>query len=411
MMLRRFGLPVLVLLVLGRISSGLGATQGQAPTPGVVAGNFTTYGHGFFKTSPEAAHSISQYFALNAVLEPALNGEFFHIGVCLTATCPGPGTPYAYAWKRTNTPMMVGKGNKAVQVDSGVWSLVQALGTAGPPFALSNSATNPEDMGTGGILAVQALTLKINQGFSEVFVTPVTGFSGVSLVDMDGVRLDGTVLTPTQVDALNGQATLQIREGADVPLGGDAVPYLLSFGQLTELIDLLNGSFEGGQPSAFAQAHLYQPYITSNAFPGERRPSTVSVFASKPAYNTFDNLLQGAVISVGTGCSAASYPTSVPAGSIALIERGVCSFYQKVMVASQQHATAAIIFNSLPETGGSCPVTPTPGSGRCEALVGMGAAAGFTPLPIPAAFVQRSTGLALRNALDLGTPVSVFVQQ
>jgi hypothetical protein len=152
---------------------------------------------------------------------------------------------------------------------------------------------------------------------------------------------------------------------------------------------------------------LYQPYITSDAFPGERRPSTVSVFASKPAYNTFE----GAVISVGTGCTAANYPTNVPPGSIALIERGVCSFYQKVMVASQQLASATIIFNSLPETGGSCPVTPTPGSGRCEALVGMGAAAGFTPLPIPAAFVQRSTGLELRNALGLGTPVTVFVQQ
>jgi PA domain len=406
MPLRRFGLQVLVLLLLGSISIGLGA-QGQGPKPGVVAGDFTTYGHGFLKTSPEAAQSISQYFALNGVLQPALNGEFFHIGLCPTSTCPGLGTPYAYAWKRTNTPMMVGNGKKAVQVDSGVWSLVQALGTAGSPFALSNSATNPEEMGTGGILAVQALTLKINQGFSEVFVTPVTGFSGVSLVDMDGVKLDGTVLTPAQVDALNGQATLQIREATDVPLGGDAVPYLLSFGQLTELIDLLNGSFEGGQPSAFAQAHLYQPYITSNALPGERRPSTVSVFASKPAYKTFE----GAVISVGTGCTAADYPTNFPPGSIALIERGVCSFYQKVMVASQQLASAAIIFNSLPETGGSCPVTPTPGSSRCEALVGMGAAAGFTPLPIPAAFVQRSTGLALRNALGLGTPVEVFVQQ
>ena len=206
MTLRRFGLQVLVLLLLDSISIGLGA-QGQGPKPGVVvvAGDFTTYGHGFLKTSPEAAQSISQYFALNGVLQPALNGEFFHIGLCPTSTCPGLGTPYAYAWKRTNTPMMVGKGKKAVQVDSGVWSLVQALGTAGPPFALSNSATNPEEMGTGGILAVQALTLKINQGFSEVFVTPVTGFSGVSLVDMDGVKLDGTVLTPAQVDALNGQ--------------------------------------------------------------------------------------------------------------------------------------------------------------------------------------------------------------
>ena len=82
---------------------------------------------------------------------------------------------------------------------------MQALGTAGPPHAFSDSATNPADMGTGGILAVKALTLKINQGFSEVFVTPVTGFSGVSLVNMDDVELDGTVLTPAQVGALNGQ--------------------------------------------------------------------------------------------------------------------------------------------------------------------------------------------------------------
>jgi hypothetical protein len=236
-----------------------------------------------------------------------------------------------------------------------------------------------------------------------VFVTPATGFSGLSLVNMDGVELDGTALTPAQVLALNGQATLQIREAADVPLGGGGLPYGLSFGQLADLIDLLNGSFDAcGQPSAFAQAHLYQPYVTSNAFVG-KRPSTVSTFASKPTYNTFS----GEVVSVGNGCTSDAY-LNFPAGKIALIERGVCTFYQKVSVASNAHAIAAIIYNSTPETGGACPASPTPGSTRCEALVGMGAAAGSPPLPIPAGFVQRSTGLDLRTH---PAPVIASVQQ
>ena len=38
---------------------------------------------------------------------------------------------------------------------------------------------------------VQALAEKVNQGFSEVFVTPATGFSGLSFVGMEGVALDG----------------------------------------------------------------------------------------------------------------------------------------------------------------------------------------------------------------------------
>jgi hypothetical protein len=387
MTLRRFVLPAFVVAT----SIALGA-QGQAPTPGVVAGDFRTYEVDTLNTSTDAARWIDQYFALNASLQPTLNAEFFHVGV----------SPYAYEWRRTGTTKKVGKGKK-VDVDYGVWALLQALGTAGPPQAFSTGATNPTDMGTGGILAVQALALKINQGFSEEFVTPTTGFSGVSLVNMGGVKLDGRVLTTAQANALNGQATLQIREAADVPLGGGQLPYGLSFGQLTHLIDLLNGSFDAGGASPFARTHLYQPYVTSAAFAG-KRPSTVSVFAFKPAYNTF----QGTAVSVGTGCTSADY-VNMPPGSIALIERGICTFYVKVSSANNAGASAAIIFNSTPEPGWgpTCPAVPTPGSTRCEALVGMGATPPFAPLPIPAAFVQRSTGLLLRNA----APVLVSVLQ
>jgi hypothetical protein len=325
-----------------------------------------------------------------------VGSELFHVG---------DPSAYAYTWRKTGTTVSVGKGKNTVQVDSGVAALQQAVGTGGLPGAFSQSATNPTNMGTGGILAAQALALKINQGFSEVFVTPATGFSGLSFVNMDGVELDGAGLTPAQVDALNGQATLQVRDAADAALGRGTLPYGLSFSQLTDLIDLLNGSFDScGQPSAFAQAHLYQPYMTSNAFAG-KRPSTVSDFASKPTYNTF----AGEVVRVSPsqGCDASSY-AGFPVNKIALIERGGCTFYQKVSVANTAGASAAIIFNSTPETGPPCPAVPTPGSSRCEALVGMGAAAGSATLPIPAAFVQRSTGLLLGDGT---APVTAFVQQ
>jgi hypothetical protein len=189
----------------------------------------------------------------------------------------GAPSPYTYTWRKTGTLVSVGKGKKTVQVDSGVAALQQAVGTGGLPGALSASLTNPMDMGTGGILGAQALALKINQGFSEVFVTPATGFSGLSFVNMAGVQLDGAQLTPAQATALNGQASLQVRDAADAALGRGTLPYGLSFAQLTDLIDLLNGSFDSCGPSGFAQAHLDQPYVTSNAFTGSR-PSTVSDF-------------------------------------------------------------------------------------------------------------------------------------
>ena len=394
--MKRFRVIIIMLAALAAVPAMFAEAAVTAPSPGVVAGGFCTYRTGYLATNAQAAQRINTYFAAGAV-----GSEIFHVGNVETPT-NDPAT-YAYTWQKTGGALVsVGKGPNAVQVDAGVAALQQAVGSAGQPGAFSANPSNSTNMGTGGILGAQALAEKVNQGLSEVFVTPATGFSGLSLVDMGGVKLDGVPLTPAQAAALNGQATLQVREAADAALGGGLLPYGLSFGQLASLIDLVNGSFESCAPSSFAKAHLYQPYVTSNAFPGEKRPSTVSTFASKPTYNTFS----GDVVSVSpsTGCDATSY-TNFPPGKIALIERGTCTFYQKLSVASAAGASGAIIFNSAPATG--CPTVPTPGANNCEALVGMGAATGVAPLPIPAAFVQRSTGVALRD----GTAVIAVVQQ
>ncbi len=369
--IRRWRLA-LALGVLMLAAAGVGfATASATPTPGFADGAFCTYGKGYFSNSAEAAQRIQ-------------GGLPFSIG----------GGANTYSWTQ-------------------VAALQQAVGSGGPPGALSAGATNPTDMGTGGDLAAQTLALTLNINFSERVLTP-TGFAAVSLVDMNGVKLDGVPLTSAQVGALNGQAVVQVREAANVALGGGALPYGLSFAQLTDLEKILNESFSSsykangvthpcGQPSKVAQADLYQPYVTSNAFAG-KRPASIALFTPKPPYNTFS----GEVVYVGRGCPAGSINgtnpadpyLANPAGKIALIQRGACRFDNKIAWAQLNSAAAVIVFNSA--AGG-------------EALVVMGGnnpvllpVDGSVTITIPAAFVQRSTGLLLAGGTP---PVTAFVQQ
>ena len=372
---RGWGLALLVggLLVLAAATGTLTRAAVSPPSPGGFAdGAFCTYGKGYFSNSAEA-------------VQPIQGGLPFSVGA----------NANAYTW--TN-----------------VAALQQAVGTGGSPGAFSASATDPTDMGTGGNLAAQTLAESLNLSFSERVLTP-TGFQPLSLVDMESVKLDGARLTSAQASALNGQAAVQVREAANIALGGGALPYGLSFGQLTDLIGLLNGSFAEsykdanrvvqpcGHASKFAQAHLYQPYVTSNAFAG-KRPASISLFAPKPPYNTF----AGEVVNVGRGCPAGSISAgspedpylASPAGKIALIERGACRFDNKVGRAVLAGATGVILYNNaagaeaLVGVGGNNPVTLPDGT--------------VVNITIPVAFVQRSTGLLLRNGT---APVTAFVQQ
>ncbi len=365
--IRAWSLALLsALLLLAAAGSASTSATVSPPTPGgFVDGAFCTYGKGSFSNSTEAAPRIQGVLSFSSI----------------------GASPNIYSW-------------------TDVAALQQAVGTGGSPGAFSTSATNATDMGTGGNLAAQTLAETLNLNFSERVITP-TGFQPLSLVDMESVKLGGVRLTAAQAGALNGQAAVQVREAANVALGGGALPYGLSFVQLTDLIGLLNSSFSEpykdangvvqpcGHPSKFAQAHMYQPYVTSNAFAG-KRPASIALFAPKPPYNTFS----GEVVHVGRGCPGVdTYPAN-PSGKIALIERGLCRFDNKVAMAQQAGATGVIVYNS--SAGG-------------EALIGMGGNNPVTlpdgtvvSITIPAVFVQRSTGLLLRDGT---APVTAFVQQ
>ena len=104
-------------------------------------------------------------------------------------------------------------------------------------------------------------------------------------------------------------------------------------------------------------------------------------------------VLHGEVVHVGPGCNSNPYLAD-PAGKIALIERGGCTFVEKISKAYNNGAIGAIVYNNVRAT----PV-------ETESLIRMGPAASPALVPIPGFFVGRANGLILA-----ATPVSVKIQ-
>ncbi len=143
----------------------------------------------------------------------------------------------------------------------------------------------------------------------------------------------------------------------------------------------------------FSPFHLE---FTSSAFSG-LRPAVEAAFTPL-IVDLPGRQMTGTVVHVGRGCPAGSTDgtnpadpyLADPAGRIALVERGACRFDNKIARAQLAGATGVIVYNNA--AGG-------------EALVLMG---GIDPvlLPdgtsvdvaVPAVFVGRGTGLAMRDA-------------
>lgn len=378
-MIRKITLTILL--------SAVACTTAFAQNPPFANGTFCTQGKGYYSHNVQAAEDLQSVQNAYPDYSPRVAG---------TAT---PGN--SYVWNPTGTLVDIGNG---VSIDSAFVALRQALGANGKPGAFSMDALNSTDMGTAGTLATQRVALGLNADFSyaNAAVLPV-GFNVLNLTNTGSLTLDGQSLTMAQANALNGRAVLEIADAADTTLGTGQPTFGLSLGQLTNLLDLLNQSFAGCQTSAFAQSFMYQPYIASpsGAFSG-RRPIGNASFA--PLGGTF----QGEIMNVGRGCNVDTYPPVAISGKIAVIERGLCTFVEKVTKAKAAGATAAIVYNSSGHV-------LTRGEGVFE--MGGGSQPSWLHIPdaatdIPAVFVQRSTGLALISNSGGGTtPVTVFVKE
>jgi PA domain len=147
--------------------------------------------------------------------------------------------------------------------------------------------------------------------------------------------------------------------------------------------------------------------IRSDVFVGDKQgrvPATEGLFTRQMSGWLSGNaeVLQGEVVHVSdqsgahVGCGTGPYLVSV-FGKIALIERGSCTFFEKITRAASNGAIGAIVYNSV--AGGDAlirmgaPNPPCPTS-LCPGLV-----------PIPGFFVARSAGQTLA-----ATPVNVKIQ-
>lgn len=108
-------------------------------------------------------------------------------------------------------------------------------------------------------------------------------------------------------------------------------------------------------------------------FGDEVRPG-VEAFFTKPLDDFPAGRVMGEVVHVGLACAPLD---GAVLGRIALIERGVCAFSQKLTNALNAGATAAMVYNNA--AGG-------------DALIEM---AGIAPVALPGVFVGRTTGLTL----------------
>lgn len=149
----------------------------------------------------------------------------------------------------------------------------------------------------------------------------------------------------------------------------------------TQWIRATNGTAD--MTCQFSGKPTYNSVVTWNAgaAPAQEGNWTRSI-SELPGQN-----ITAPVVAVGRACNADPL-TGNPAGAIALIERGGCTFEEKVLNALAANAVAVIVYNSA--AGG-------------EQILVM---SGVGPVPIPAVFVARSTGIALAAAAPTNVTVA-----
>lgn len=128
---------------------------------------------------------------------------------------------------------------------------------------------------------------------------------------------------------------------------------------------------------------------------------------TKPIASLPGGIFAGELVHVGRGCPrdpalglAVPDPyLADPAGKIALIERGLCRFDNKIARAQRAGAIGAVVYNNVGDAvitmGGSSPVT----AGSPDVI--------GTTITIPGVFVGRSNGLAFAASAN---PVTITVQ-
>jgi len=117
--------------------------------------------------------------------------------------------------------------------------------SSGGPDPLNADLLDPTST-SSGVFGGNVLALRLDVDFSDT--GNISGTSGLEIGDL---RLCGLTDTP----AYNGLTIRQFLDQMNIALGGGPVPY--SFQTISQLTADVNGAFESGSVSLFAQQHVF----------------------------------------------------------------------------------------------------------------------------------------------------------
>jgi hypothetical protein len=141
---------------------------------------------------------------------------------------------------------------------AGRTSLKSALSGGGSPGALTADTLNASSI-SGGSLSKATAALTLNIGFNAVGLNGThTNLGSLTLCNLvEGSMVGSFTLTAAQAALLNGTSINQVLTDANNALGGNGLPaYVGSFGDLNQLVNALNGSFNSCTVSSFATTYL-----------------------------------------------------------------------------------------------------------------------------------------------------------
>jgi hypothetical protein len=248
--------------------------------------------------------------------------------------------------------------------------------------------TNPTLLSHWGVLQEPALGL-------DVYLNSLAGGDARTLDHSVRANKDGTLAYVSYWDA--GFVILDISDPANPVFLGRTTYAPGEEGNAHSVDESPNGEILVAADEDYIPFELQ---FTSSAFPGMREAFEGTFTA--PIVTLPGRAMEGEVVHVGRGCPAdpvLGLPVpdpylADPAGKIALIERGVCRFDNKIARAQLAGAIGAIVYNNA-ENG----ETPFLMGGDNPVLAGSPDVIGTT-ITIPAVSVVRSTGLLLVG----GTP-------
>jgi PA domain/LVIVD repeat len=243
--------------------------------------------------------------------------------------------------------------------------------------------SNPTLLSHWGVLQEPALGL-------DVYLSVLAGGDARTLDHSVRANKDGTLAYVSYWDA--GFIMLDISDPADPVFVGRAAYMPGEEGNAHSVDESPNGRFLAAADEDFSPFELR---FTSSAFAG-LRDAFEGVF-TVPIATLDDRAMDGEVVHVGRGCPAdpaLGLPVpdpylADPAGKIALIERGLCRFDNKIARAQKAGAIGAIVYNNA--ANGE---TPFLMGGDSPVLLGSPDVIG-TIITIPGISVVRSTGLLL----------------